>query len=99
MEAFNLMLLTIIIFQFLCQVAGTAITSLFILFLWTNRLKIMVTPVISDQRYIGHIQPMVIYDHRSDFLLSAIATVRARRRWILSVITPSGLGSAARISA
>jgi hypothetical protein len=39
-EAFNLKSLTIIIFQFLCQVAGTAITSLFILFLWTIDWKL-----------------------------------------------------------
>jgi hypothetical protein len=36
-------------------------TTLHIVFM-DNRLKIMVTPVISGQRYIGHIRPMVIYD-------------------------------------
>ena len=28
-----------------------------------NMLNIMVAPVLSDQSYIGHIRPMVIYDH------------------------------------
>lgn len=56
-EAFNLVSPAVIISQCLCQVAGTAITSLFILFLWT---------IIEYYGYTGHKRPKMHWSYPTD---------------------------------